>query len=77
MKRYIEVTAAFDTEGNLRPLSIRWDETLTLEIDRISDIRPAASLKAGGAGIRYTCFIRGHQRYIFYEDGAWFVEGKE
>jgi hypothetical protein len=46
------------------------------EIDRILDVRPAASLKAGGAGIRYTCRIQGHETYIWLEDNRWFVEAK-
>ncbi len=74
MKRYVNIVASFDTQGNIRPLKILWSDELTLEIDSISDIRPAASLKAGGAGLRYTCRIHGCQRYLFYENGAWFVE---
>lgn len=44
------------------------------EIDRILDKRPAASTKVGGCGIRYTVRIRGCERYLFEEDGRWFLE---
>ena len=36
-----------------------------------------ASLKAGGAGIRYTCRIAGRVKYIWLEETRWFVEAKE
>jgi len=36
----------------------------------------AASLKAGGQGMRYTCRIAGKQVFLFCDDGRWFVEGK-
>ena len=45
-------------------------------IDKVTDVRYAASLKAGGAGIRYTCQISGKERYLFLEDQRWFVDAK-
>ncbi len=77
MKKYINVIASFDTFGNVRPLTIIWNDEQTFTIDRISDIRPAVSLKAGGAGLRYTCHIHGHQRYLFFERGLWYIEGRD
>ncbi len=77
MKKYVNVVAVFDTDGNIRPIKILWSDELTLEIDSISGICRAASLKAGGAGLRYACRIHGQQRYLFYENGAWFVEAKD
>ena len=35
-----------------------------------------ASLKAGGAGIRYTCRIDGKLTHLFLEGDRWFVEAK-
>ena len=75
-KVYVEVTAKFDTEGNITPLSVTWEDGTVYEIDRILDKRRAASLKAGGIGMRYTCRISGRQSYLYYEDPRWFVEGK-
>ena len=68
----------FDTEGQLFPQEIVWEDGTRYEIDRVLDIRRAASTKAGGVGIRYTCRIDGKQTYLFYEDlyGRWFVEAK-
>lgn len=76
MKQYISVTAKFDEDGNLLPLKIHWNDGRSFDIDKVTDIRYAASLKAGGAGIRYTCRIAGAQRYIFLEENRWFVECK-
>ena len=75
-KVYVEVTAKFDTEGNITPLSVTWEDGMVYEIDRILDRRRAASLKAVGIGMRYTCRISGRQSYLYYEDPRWFVEGK-
>ena len=75
-KVYVEVTAKFDTEGNITPLSVTWEDGTVYEIDRILDKRRAASLKAGGIGMRYTCLISGRQSYLYYEEPSWFVEGK-
>lgn len=76
-KVFVEVTAKFDTDGNITPLALLWEDGTVYEIDRITDVRRAASLKAGGTGIRYTVKIRGRQSYLFYEGPRWFVEAKE
>lgn len=76
-KVYVKVNADFTEDGRLRPKSLEWEDGTTFSIDRILDQRRAASLKAGGAGIRYTCVINGHQSYLFYEENfKWFVEAK-
>ena len=76
-KVYVEVTARFDTEVKITPLSLLWENGTRYEIDRILDVRRAASLKAGGTGIRYTIRIGGRDSYLFYEDPRWFVEAKQ
>lgn len=77
-KVYVTVTAQFDTEGKMKPLSVQWEDGRTFEIDRVLDIHRAASLKAGGTGIRYQCRILGKETYLWFDDseGKWFVEGK-
>ena len=45
-----------------------------LDVDRVLDIRPAASLRSGGAGLRYTCSIAGVLTYLFLEETKWFFE---
>lgn len=72
-KHYTDVKVLFDREGNITPLSMTYDDR-EFEVDRITDVRHAASLKSGGAGIRYTCYIDGKKTYLFLEENKWFYE---
>jgi len=73
---YVKVIAEFDEAGSIRPLSIAWEDGRKFCVDRVLDVRRAASTKAGGQGIRYTCRIMGKETYLFNDDGRWFVEAK-
>lgn len=80
-ERYIEVIARFLSQEDAReraivPLSIYWKDGREFPIDRVIDARPAASLRAGGYGIRFTVLIDGKQRFLWLEEGneRWFVE---
>lgn len=77
MKQYVSVTAKFDSDGNILPIKINWDDGRSFDIDRITDIRYAASLKAGGAGIRYTCRIKQTEKYLYLEDNRWFINNEK
>ena len=74
MKINLQVNADFDLDGNIRPRAITWEDGRVFEIDRILDVRRAASLKAGGLGIRYICRIRGREVKLFNDEGHWFME---
>ena len=63
-KVYVEVIAEFSEEGPILQISIKWQDGTIYEIDRVLDIRSAASLKAGGIGIR----IKGKETYLWYEE---------
>jgi len=64
------------------PYRIFTHDNKKIYIDRITDIRPCASTKAGGLGDRYTCTVtcedvRRHGVFLFLEDdGTWFMEEK-
>ena len=82
-KVYVSVIASFSEDGNLFPRRLRWEDGREYSIEKILDVRPAAALKAGGQGDRYTVQINGHQSYLFFERnasmagnnlGRWFVE---
>jgi len=47
------------------------------EIDRVTDVRQAPSLRGGGLGLRLRCTVkvRGKEVYLFEDEGRWFVEG--
>ncbi len=75
-KVFVEVIAKHDIHGNIRPLSVKWEDGRVFEVDRLLDVRKASSLKAGGMGIRYTCRICNKQVYLFDDEGKWFMERK-
>ena len=75
-KVYIKVLSETDEEGNIRPISITWEDGRGYNIDKVIDIRRAYAKKTGGTAIRYTVRISGKQTYIFNENGRWFAEGK-
>lgn len=74
MRINLQVNADFDLEGNIQPRAITWEDGRVFEIDRVLDARRAASLKAGGVGMRYICRIRGKEVKLFNEEGHWFME---
>ena len=75
-KVFVEVIARFTKDGGKIPLAVTWEDGRRFDIDRITDMRYAASLKAGGQGLRYRCRINGHETYLWLEEDKWFVEGK-
>jgi len=76
-KVYVDVVVSVRRDGNVRPLSITWEDGHVYEVDRLKSVCRAASLKVGGCGIRYTVMICGKETYLFQEDDKWFVEAKE
>ena len=85
IKVYVAVKADFTEDGIMLPREITWEDGRKYEIDRVTDIRQAAAMKAGGQGDRYTVMINGKQSYLFFERsanltgnniGRWFVERK-
>ncbi|MBQ1877839.1 MAG: hypothetical protein IJS38_02840 [Erysipelotrichaceae bacterium] len=74
MKHYVDVICIYGKNGSIKPLYIIWDDGSRYPIDRITQIVPAASLYGNGVGMRYTCLIGSQYRYLFLEDGKWFVE---
>ncbi|TWH49574.1 hypothetical protein [Sporomusa sp. KB1] len=73
-KIFVKITAEHDTKGNIRPILLHWEDGRKFEVDKVLDARPAASLKAGGYGMRYTCWIANKQVYLFCVEGRWFIE---
>ena len=75
-KRYVPVVVRFDTEGQIRPLQIEFDESHKYPVDRVLDVCRAACQSVGGVGIRYTVLVQGHERYLWLEKNKWFVIAK-
>ena len=72
-KVYVKVTADFTVDGKINPVSLTWEDGRLFDIDKILEIRQAASTKTGGQGIRYSCRIKGKIVHLFNEEGRWFV----
>ena len=76
-KVYVNVTAECTKDGRLLPKSFVWKDDHVYEIQRVTDIRRAASLRAGGAGLRYTCIVAGQERHPYHQDNnMWFMEAR-
>lgn len=77
-KIYVDVNVEFTKDGSLIPKAIHWDDGTTYEVQRITDVRRAANLRAGATGIRYTIYVDGYESHLYYgDDCRWFVEGKK
>jgi len=80
MKVYVDVNEDRLKDGRVIPRSFVWEDGNRYEVDGVLDMRPAASLKAGGAGMRYTVRICNRERHMFLEEdrgvGRWFLERK-
>ena len=76
-RAYVKVVVEYSPEGNIRPLMVEWEDGRRFEVDRLLDVRRAASTKAGGQGMRYTVRILGHETYLFEDEGRWFVVAKD
>lgn len=75
-KVFVEVIAKFTKDGGKVPLKIKWQDGRTFDIDKVTDVRRAASLKAGGQGMRYRCRINGRETYLWLEEDKWFVNSR-
>ena len=75
-KVYIEVVEYRTAEGKVLPLQIIWEDGQKYTVDDILDTCRAASLKGGGAGLRYTVRIGGSTTYMWLEEDRFFVERK-
>lgn len=74
-KVYVDVLAKYQASGFVKPLWIVWPDGRKFEIDRILDVRKAAS-DVGGQGYRFTCRICNQEKFLFLEENKWFMEGK-
>ena len=82
-KVFVAVNVDHREDGVMIPREITWEDGRKFEIDKVSDIRQAAAMKAGGQGDRYTITVQGKQSFLFFERstnqtgnniGRWFVE---
>jgi len=83
-KVYVDVNEDRLKDGKLVPLSFVWEDGCRYDIAKVLDVRRAASLKAGGSGMRYSVRVItpsvSKDVFMFLEEdnGAfkWFMERK-
>lgn len=73
-KVYVDVMAEITKDGVLIPRMITWENGRKYEITRVKDKQRAASLKAGGVGIRYTIIIENKEVFLYLEEDKFFME---
>lgn len=74
IKQPVAVNVTIGTDGRVRPKKFLWKDGQAYEIDKVLKVERAASTKVGGCGLRYTVMVEGLPRYLFDEDGKWFME---
>lgn len=50
---YLGVYSFTTPDGQIIPHRIQWEDGQEWDIDKVMDVRPGVSRKAGGAGLRY------------------------
>lgn len=84
-KSYVRVIALHELDGRTVPIKFQLEDGGTVLVDKVLDARQAASTKAGGQGMRYTCRIacetgdggvRSREIYLFCDRDRWFVEAE-
>lgn len=75
-KAYVRVEAWFEEDGTIHPTCIIWGNGARYSVDKVLDRRPGVSLKAGGAGMRYTVSIADRVTFLYQQGFQWFVEKK-
>lgn len=76
-KMYVDIICEHKKDGSTLPIKLRLEDDTVVVIDRVKFCQRAAATKVGGTGIRYTVMIRGLERFIFEDEGKWFVEARE
>ena len=79
-KIYVEVNTDHRADGQILPRSFVWEDGRRYPVDRIKEVCRAASLRAGGTGLRYTVMVRNVETFLFLEEDTevsrWFMERK-
>ena|GEM_PF-1986569 len=80
-KEFVDVCCLYSSaDGSITPTSFFRDDGSEHSIDKVLDVCRAASLRIGGAGIRYTVrtYLPEEDRsviiFLFLDDKYWFIE---
>ena len=70
-KTYLEVTAIFERNGSLIPLSFHWEGQI-VQIKRILNVTPMAEINGGVE--RYTCLDGSKQFHLYFDAIRWYIK---
>ena len=80
-KVYVDVFIKHHSDGRIIPFAFTWEDGTSYKINKVIEMLPAASLKAGGTGMRYTVKVGTKLTNIWLEEDnevqRWFMEKKE
>ncbi|MBR2545097.1 MAG: hypothetical protein IKE93_02945 [Erysipelotrichaceae bacterium] len=74
MRTSVDVICMYPKNGLIRPLSIVWNNGANYPVRRITQVIPIDGDEDHSCGLRYTCRIGNSVRYLFLENGKWFIE---
>ena len=67
----VAVNCTVDTDGNIQPHSIKWNDGRHWDIERV--LHTCRSPDSSYEGIRYTVLIGGAEKYLYQSDTHWYV----
>lgn len=76
-KVYVGVLLHVDSDGNMKPVAIEWENGIRYEISKITDVRQTPPRYVGGMpAMRYTVLVSGYVRELYHETyyRRWYVE---
>ena len=73
-KVHVEVEVKFLKEGGMRPLWLIWEDGRKFEVERVRSIERRPARTGSLLVTRYTCLVRGQEKYLFFEGNRWFLE---
>ena len=71
----VEVTAKFDTDGTMTPVSFVWEDGIIYNIDQIKAKERCVSQRSGDTGIVYTVVVAGKECHLFYKTASVKIKG--
>ena len=73
-KTYVSVVAVHIPGEDPQPIRFKLPDGRSYRIEYAGKPTQAPALKAGGHGLRYEVRILNKTRYLFYDNGEWFIE---
>ncbi|MBQ3376148.1 MAG: hypothetical protein IJG49_07035 [Erysipelotrichaceae bacterium] len=71
MKTAVDVICLYPQDGIIKPLFIVWNNGARYPIDRIDQVVPVSEGEC--CGMRYSCRLGKQQRYLYLENGKWYI----